>query len=104
VKDLSSAHVLALKKLLDNRKTASYNLGSENGFTVKEIVKAAEKAVGKKINAVEVGRRAGDPPTLIASSQKIRSELGWKAKHSSIEKIISDTWKWMERHPYGYGA
>ncbi|MCX5750043.1 MAG: UDP-glucose 4-epimerase GalE [Candidatus Saganbacteria bacterium] len=102
VKDLSCAHVLALKKLLETGKTSVYNLGSENGFTVKEIVKAAEKICGKKISVIETGRRAGDPPALIASSKKIRSELGWQQKHSDVEKIISDTWKWMERHPHGY--
>jgi len=104
VKDLSGAHVLALQKLLSSRKSAVYNLGSESGFTVKEIVAASEKAVGKKINAVVSGRRAGDPPALIASSRKIRSELGWRQKHSVIEKIILDTWTWMQKHPRGYSS
>lgn len=103
VKDLSSAHVLAVKKLFDTDSSSVYNLGSESGFTVKEIISAAEKAVGKNINAVETGRRAGDPPSLIASAKKIKAELGWRQRYSDIDRIISDTWKWMEAHPKGYG-
>lgn len=103
VKDLASAHVLALGKLFSkDAKSAIYNLGSEKGFTVKEIVSASEKITGKKVNAIISPRRAGDPPALIASSKKINSDLGWKAKYSDVEKIISDTWDWMKKHPNGY--
>ncbi len=104
VKDLASAHVLALNKLnKDNATSSVYNLGSEQGFSVLEVVKASEKITGKKIDAKMEGRRPGDPPSLIASSKKIKNELGWSQKHSSIEKIISDTWQWMQKHPEGYG-
>lgn len=103
VKDLASAHVLALGRLFkENVQSSIYNLGSEKGFTVKEIISAAEKVTGKKVNAVLSPRRAGDPPALIASSNKIYSELGWRAKYSDVEKIISDTWTWMQKHPHGY--
>ena len=103
VKDLASAHVLALGRLFkDGTQSSIYNLGSEQGFTVKEIVSAAEKVTGMKVNAVLSPRRAGDPPALIASSKKIFSELGWKAKYSEVEQIISDTWIWMQKHPRGY--
>lgn len=103
VRDLASAHVLALGRLFkDKTESSIYNLGSESGFTVKEIVAAAEKVTGKKVNAVISPRRAGDPPALIASSKKIYSDLGWKAQHSDIEAIISDTWAWMQKHPGGY--
>lgn len=103
VKDLARAHILALKKLFGpSAESSIYNLGSEKGFSVKEIVAAAEKVTGKKINALLCPRRPGDPPALIASSEKIFSELGWKAEDSDIEKIISDTWAWMREHPEGY--
>lgn len=103
VKDLARAHILALKKLFGpSAESSIYNLGSEKGFSVKEIVAAAEKVTGKKINALLCPRRPGDPPALIASSEKIFSELGWKAENSDIEKIISDTWAWMREHPEGY--
>ncbi len=103
VKDLASAHVLALGRLFkEGAKSSIYNLGSEKGFTVKEIVTAAEKVTGKKVNALISPRRPGDPPALIASSEKIRSELGWRTKYSEIDKIISDTWNWMQKHPDGY--
>ncbi len=103
VKDLARAHILALKKLFGpSAESSIYNLGSEKGFSVKEIVAAAEKVTGKKIDALLCPRRPGDPPALIASSEKIFSELGWKAENSDIEKIISDTWAWMREHPEGY--
>ncbi len=103
VKDLASAHILALGKLIEQgAKSSIYNLGSEKGFTVKEIVSAAEKVTGKKVNAAISPRRPGDPPALIASSKKIFSELGWKSEFSDIGQIISDTWSWMQRHPHGY--
>lgn len=103
VVDLAHAHVLALNALFENKINSTiYNLGSQNGFSVKEIIQTAENVVGKKINAIETSRREGDPPVLIASSNKIQSELGWDAKNSNIEKIITDTWLWMQRHPNGY--
>ncbi len=102
VKDLASAHVLALESLKQTVKSSIFNLGSENGFTVREVVEAAQKVTGKKVNAVDAPRRPGDPPSLIASSAKIKKELGWTQKHSSIEKIIGDTWAWMGKHPHGY--
>jgi len=102
VKDLASAHVLSLEKLAQNKQSAVYNLGSESGFSVRQIVEAAEKITKKSVNAVDSPRRAGDPPALIASSTKIKSALGWQQKHSTIEKIISDTWEWHLKHPHGY--
>ncbi len=103
VKDLSSAHVLALKKLFGKDDTSAiYNLGSESGFSVKEVVNAAEQISGSKINAIISPRRPGDPPSLIASSEKIKKELGWSAENSKIDQIISDTWQWMKKHPNGY--
>lgn len=103
VKDLASAHVLAVKSLFSREaRSGAYNLGSESGFTVKEIVNAAEKILGRKVNFKMSPRRAGDPPSLIASSKKVKAELGWEQRYSSVEKIIGDAWAWMGQHPHGY--
>lgn len=102
VKDLASAHVLALKKLEKGGESAIYNLGSEKGFTVNEVVKAAREITKVNIKANDCPRRAGDSEKLIASSARIKKDLGWTQKYSSIEQIVSDTWEWMKRHPRGY--
>lgn len=102
VKDLASAHVLALKKLEKGGDSAVYNLGSEKGFTVSEVVKAAREITKVNIKANGCPRRAGDSDKLIASSAHIKKDLGWTQKYSSIEQIVSDTWEWMNKHPMGY--
>ena len=102
VLDLASAHILALRALDEGSRT--YNLGTGNGFSVKEIIETAREITGHPIPA-EVGpRRAGDPDTLIASSDKIGRELGWEPKHSDIQTVISGVWEWFQAHPEGYSA
>jgi len=104
VTDLAMAHILALKKLEKPGAASNiYNLGNQKGFSVKQIIKVAEKVTGKKIKSVEGPRRAGDPAVLIASSAKIRKELKWKPGLGDIETIISTAWKWHKNHPDGYG-
>lgn len=100
VLDLASAHILALRALDEGSRT--YNLGTGNGFTVKEIIETAREVTGHPIPAVVGARRAGDPATLIASSDKIGRELGWEPRHSDIRSVISDAWEWMSKHPTGY--
>lgn len=95
VSDLARAHVLALKK------EGIYNLGSEKGYSVREIINAAEEIIGKKILVKESGRRPGDPAVLVASSEKIKRELGWKAEHD-IKDILKSAWQWHKKHPDGY--
>lgn len=96
VTDLANAHILALKALLEGKKdTATYNLGNGLGYSVKEVVEMCEKVTGKKANIVMGDRRAGDPAKLVASSDKIYSELGWKAEYS-LEMIISTAWNWHQ--------
>ncbi len=100
VLDLASAHILALRALDEGSRT--YNLGTGNGFTVQEIIETAREVTGHPIPA-EIGqRRAGDPATLIASSDKIGRELGWEPRHSDIRSVISDAWEWMSANPQGY--
>ena len=103
VVDLADAHVLALEYLRKGGESDIFNLGNGQGFSVKEMIAAAEKATGKKI-AAEIGaRRAGDPAQLIASSDKARRILGWQAHFTDVEEIIATAWKWHEKHPAGYG-
>lgn len=100
--DLARAHVLALKHLLNGGVSRVYNLGSENGFSVREIIDSAKKVTGVDFTVLEEARRAGDPAVLIASSEKIRQELGWTAVNSSVEEVISTAWNWHKNHPRGY--
>ena len=92
VSDLASAHVLAIEKLIEGMPSAVLNLGTGEGTSVKEMIDAAEKVTGKKLNVTYAGRRAGDPATLIASSEKARNLLGWKPQITDIEEIIRTTW------------
>jgi len=101
IADLVSAHLLALDALADKDKLV-YNIGTGAGFSVKEIIDVARKVTGHAIPAVETPRRAGDPARLVASSEKIQRELGWKAAHSSIENILQTAWAWHESHPHGW--
>lgn len=103
VEDLISAHILALKYLFDGGKSDIFNLGSSQGFSVLEIIDTARSVTGHPIPEVIVNRRAGDPPSLIASSEKAASNLGWKPAKSSIKDIIKDAWTWHQSHPNGYG-
>ena len=94
--------MLALKHLLSGGRSRVYNLGSENGFSVRQMIDSAKKVTGVDFPVVEEARRAGDPAVLIASSAKIREELGWEPQHSSVDEVISTAWKWHKGHPHGY--
>ncbi len=99
--DLASAHILALKHLLDGGDSNVFNLGNGTGYSVQEIVDSVEKVVGKDVATKMEGRRAGDPDTLIASSEKIIKELGWKPRYD-LDRIIETAHKWHSTHPKGY--
>jgi len=102
VTDLAQAHILALKAL--DHGSRIYNLGNGNGYSVMEVIKTAEEITGKKIN-YEVGpRRAGDPAVLIASSDTLKAELGWKPRYGALRDIISTAWEWHKTHPNGYNS
>jgi UDP-glucose 4-epimerase len=96
--DLAQAHMLALS----SEKNAQYNLGTGGGTSVREIIAACRQVTGKEIAVREEPRRDGDPARLIASSDRIRAELGWNPKFQQIEKIIESAWKWHVAHPHGY--
>ncbi len=99
VNDLACAHILALKYMLENKKSEDFNLGSSKGASVLEIINKAEKITGKKINAVKDKRRAGDPAVLIASSKKAKKILNWKTTYN-IDKIIKTAYEWELKRKY----
>ncbi len=101
VLDLAQAHILALQALDQGSRT--YNLGTSEGFTVKEVIEMAREVTGHPIPVEVTPRRPGDPAILIASSDKIRQELGWTPKHSNLRDIIESAWHWHQSHPDGYG-
>jgi UDP-glucose 4-epimerase len=101
VEDLGRAHLLSLEAAGPGEHSV-YNLGNGSGFSVREVVEAARRVTGKRIDAVEAPRRAGDPPMLVASSERLRADLGWKPEKPELEAMISDAWAWMRDHPNGY--
>jgi len=96
--DLARAHILAL----GSADSAFYNLGTGGGASVREVIAACSKVTGRNIATIEKPRRPGDPPRLIASSEKIKKELGWRPQFQSLEVIIESAWKWHEKFPHGY--
>ena len=102
VMDLVDAHILALEKLNRDSTSAIYNLGSQNGFSVKEIVTKVKEITGVDFPTEMHPRRAGDPPSLVASSQKIRTELNWNPTRTTIDNIIKTAWAWHSANPNGY--
>ena len=101
VEDLATAHLLALENLSPG-KGLHYNLGTGHGFSVREVIKAAEEISGKKAPVRETARRPGDPPVLVASSEKIQRELGWTPRYTGLRAIMETAWKWHQTHPRGY--
>ncbi|HEX5848102.1 MAG TPA: UDP-glucose 4-epimerase GalE [Rubrobacter sp.] len=101
VEDLGRAHLLALEAAEPGEHRV-YNLGNGSGFSVREVVEAARRVTGRDIDAVEAPRREGDPPALVAASDRIRSDLGWEPEKPGLDDMISDAWAWMQDHPRGY--
>jgi len=102
VEDLIEAHILALDYVIKREESNIFNLGSSQGFSVKEIIEAAREVTKHPI-PIKIGeRRAGDPSTLIASSAKAAKILGWQPKRTLVQQIIADAWNWHQNHPAGY--
>ena len=102
ITDLARAHILALEKLEQKRISGIYNLGNENGFSVREVIETVGKISDREILSVDSTRRPGDPARLVASSKKIREELGWAPDFPDLETIVETAWKWHKNHPRGY--
>jgi len=101
--DLARAHILALDVL--NERSAIYNLGcGGDGYSVRDVIDTARRVTGKEIPVRMGSRRAGDPAVLIASSDKIKNELGWRPQFQDLGLIIDSAWRWMSAHPDGYGS
>ena len=101
VEDLAEAHALALEAI-EPGVHQILNLGNGTGFSVREVIEAAKQVTGVDIKVVEEDRRAGDPPTLVAASEKVRERLGWTPRKPEIETMIADAWAWHQAHPDGY--
>ncbi len=102
VLDLARAHILALRILPE--RSAIYNLGcGGEGYSVQEVIDTAREVTGREITTRIVPRRAGDPGVLIASSEKIKGELGWEPKFQDLRLIVTSAWDWLSEHPQGYG-
>jgi UDP-glucose 4-epimerase len=105
VSDLARAHLLALEALekeLEESSPLIYNLGNGQGFSVREVVEVARRVTGHPVPVIESPRRAGDPAVLIASSEKIRRELGWQPRFPDLKAIVESAWQWHRVHPDGY--
>jgi UDP-glucose 4-epimerase len=103
VSDLARAHLLALEALaLENSSPLIYNLGNGRGFSVRQMLEVARKVTGHPVPVIESPRRAGDPAVLIASSEKIRRELGWQPRFPDLNTIVESAWQWHRTHPDGY--
>lgn len=101
--DLARAHILALNALAKGESGGIYNLGcGGEGFSVNQVLETARAVTGKSIPAVIATRRAGDPAVLIASSDRIKRELGWKPEFQDLRVIIESAWRWAQAHPNGY--
>lgn len=101
VVDLAEAHILALDNL-DSHPNAKYNMGNGKGFSVLEVIEIAKKVTGIDIPYEFADRRPGDPAILVASSDKIKKEMGWEPKYPALETIVKTAWKWHGRNPEGY--
>jgi len=104
VTDLADAHVLALEALKAGGPGGVYNLGNGNGFSVRQVIEAAERVVGAKIPVKEGDRRPGDPAVLVASSARAQRELGWKPRFTDLDEIVRTAWQWHRSHPQGYAG
>ncbi len=101
VEDLSEAHLLALDGTTAGEHRI-FNLGNGNGFSVRDVIAAAREITGHEIPVKEAPRRPGDPPMLVAASERIRSELGWTARKPELAQMVGDAWAFARARPAGY--
>jgi UDP-glucose 4-epimerase len=101
VLDIADSHLRALQEI-ERVAGEAFNVGNSRGYSILEVVAAAERITGRKISRRLALRRPGDPAVLVASKEKLKAALGWEAAHSSLEEIISSAWQWKQQHPHGY--
>jgi len=102
VTDLAHAHILALRKLDQGKISGIYNLGNGKGYSVRQVIEAVRKAIGRNVATLDSPRRSGDPARLVASSQKITQQLGWVPRYPDMETIVKTAYDWYRKHPKGY--
>lgn len=95
--DLCDAHLLALESLIQQQRSAAYNLGNGNGFSVQEVIDTAQRVTGKNIKVVDAPRRAGDPARLVADASLAMRELNWRPRFADLGTIIEHAWAWEEK-------
>ncbi|MDE1899011.1 MAG: UDP-glucose 4-epimerase GalE [Xanthomonadaceae bacterium] len=100
VDDLAAAHLAALALMADRPGFHAFNLGNGTGFSVREVIAAAERVSGRRIECASAPRRAGDPPTLVASGARAREQLGWRPRYSELDAIIETAWRWHRAPAY----
>lgn len=103
VLDIADSHVHALEEI-DRVSGEAFNVGNSRGFSILEVIDAAERITGRKIPRKLGPRRPGDPAVLVASKEKLKKALGWEATHSSLEEIIESAWAWKQKNPHGYAS
>jgi len=99
IEDLCRAHL----QVLELTESRQYNLGNGEGYSVLDVIETARKVTGHPIPIKKEGRRPGDPPVLVGSAEKIKTELGWKPAYPDLRSIVESAWNWHRRHPDGYG-
>jgi UDP-glucose 4-epimerase len=101
IEDLATAHMLALEGVQPNEHQI-FNLGNGSGFSVREVIAAVRDVTGAEINVREGPRRPGDPPMLVAASERIRTELGWEPRKAALSDMVADAWQFAQARPSGY--
>lgn len=102
VVDLAAAHLLAMEYLAGGGHSRIFNLGNGNGFSVREVIKLVREVSGREFDVAEEPRREGDPEVLVASSDRISRELGWRPRFGDLHAIVESAWRWHSAHPEGY--
>jgi UDP-glucose-4-epimerase GalE len=99
--DIADSHLRALENI-ERVSGEAFNVGNSRGYSILEVIDAAERITGNKIPRKLGPRRAGDPAVLVASKDKLKNILGWETQHSSLEEIVGSAWAWKQKHPHGY--
>ena len=100
--DLADAHVRALARLESGGGSATYNAGTEQPSSVREVIAAVERVTGRRVAVDAAPRRPGDPAVLYASAERIRTDLGWRPQRPALETIVADAWRWHSTQPQGF--
>lgn len=103
VSDIAQGHIRALERV-DQIREGIYNMGNGNGYSNLEVVEAVERATDRKVEVIEAPRRPGDPARLVASSDRIRNDLGWEPQISELDRIVASAWAWRSQRPEGYAS